>query len=88
MNITEDLTWKNRRLTVTWCDAPFLPPRELITQASGLCFTDEHKIVLVSTDGETWQLVGSHPEASEAIEDAQPCYASGSCESPPSCSSA
>jgi 8-oxo-dGTP pyrophosphatase MutT (NUDIX family) len=70
MNIIETSTWEKRPLTVTWHEAPFIPPHELVTQVSGLCFTNDGSIVLVSCDGETWQLAGGHPEANETIEDA------------------
>jgi NADH pyrophosphatase NudC (nudix superfamily) len=42
--------------------------RALTTQASGVCFTEDGNIVLVLADGETWQLVGGHPEEGETIE--------------------
>jgi|CXWL01.1.fsa_nt_gi ADP-ribose pyrophosphatase YjhB (NUDIX family) len=70
MNIIEEIIWEERPLKVTWRDKSFIPPLELITQASGLCFTDDSKIVLVTADRETWQLVGGHPQTNETIENA------------------
>jgi ADP-ribose pyrophosphatase YjhB (NUDIX family) len=70
MSEFEEATWAGRRLTVGWRDETFVPPRSLITQASGDCFTEGGNIVLVSADGETWQLVGAHPEDGETIETA------------------
>ena len=69
MSITEQNSWAGRKLTVTWRDASFEPPRELITQASGICYTDDGLIVLVTIDGESWMLPGGHPNANESIED-------------------
>ncbi len=70
MNIVEESTWEGRPLEVSWHDSTFIPPRELITQASGLCFTNDSKIVLVTTNGKTWQLAGGQPEVGETIEHA------------------
>jgi ADP-ribose pyrophosphatase YjhB (NUDIX family) len=64
----ETSNWQGRVLSVTWRDSSFCPPRELTTQASGLCFTSDGRIVVVSLDGETWQLPGGHPEPGESIE--------------------
>ena len=70
MNITEEHSWSGQRLIVTWHDASFDPPRNLVTQASGICFTDDNRIVLVTTDGKTWHLPGGHPEEDEITEEA------------------
>ena len=70
MNIVEEITWEDRSLKITWRDKSFIPPRELITQASGLCFTKDSKIVLVTSDRKSWQLVGGHPQKNETIENA------------------
>lgn len=68
--LIERVTWQNRPLTVTWEPPPFIPPRELTTQAYGLCFTKDSRIVLVSTDGLYWNLPGGHPEGAETLEEA------------------
>jgi 8-oxo-dGTP diphosphatase len=68
--IIEESTWEERPLTVTWHESSFVPPRELITQASGLCFVGDGSVVLVTADGMTWQLVGGHPEIGETSEEA------------------
>ena len=70
MSITEENSWLGQRLIVTWHDTSFKPPRNLVTQASGICFTDDSRIVLVTTDGETWYLPGGHPDDNESIEEA------------------
>ncbi|HKE31769.1 MAG TPA: NUDIX domain-containing protein [Candidatus Angelobacter sp.] len=70
MKIIDEVTWEERPLKVTWHDKSFVPPRELTVQASGLCFTDDGKIVLVTPDRKSWQLVGGHPEINETIETA------------------
>ena len=56
-------------MTVTWHDANFVPPRNLVTQASGICFTDDNRVVLVTLDGKSLSLPGGHPEGDETIED-------------------
>lgn len=70
MSITEEHSWLGQHLIVTWHDASSNPPRNLVTQASGICFTDDSRIVLVTTDGKTWHLPGGHPEDNETIEEA------------------
>ena len=69
MRIVESNTWAGRELTVTWDDAPMLPPHHQITQASGVCFTDTGKIVLVGSGNGRWSLPGGHPEPGETIEE-------------------
>lgn len=78
MKIVEQNEWEGRSLTVTWDDAPTLPPREQITQASGVCFVskdkdndngdDEPLIVLVGSGDGRWSLPGGHPEVGETME--------------------
>ncbi len=68
--ITEEHSFEGRRFTVTWHDSNFIPPRKLVTQASGICFTDDGLIVLVTGDGKSWGLPGGHPENGETIEEA------------------
>lgn len=69
MTIRERTTWEERRLTVTW-EPGHLPPREQVTQASGICFVADGRILLVSQDGDHWALPGGHPEPGEAPEQA------------------
>ena len=68
--ITQENSWEGQRMIVTWHDASFAPPRNLVTQASGICFTDDNQVVLVTLDGKSWRLPGGHPEADETIEEA------------------
>jgi ADP-ribose pyrophosphatase YjhB (NUDIX family) len=68
--LTERATWDGRTATVTWMPAPFDAPLDLTTQAYGLCFTTEGQIVLVSHDGQEWNLPGGHPEPGETLEQA------------------
>lgn len=70
MPIQYDTEWDGRRLTVAWMPPPFRPPREQTIQASGLCFTDDRMVVLVSTDGATWTLPGGTREAGETAAEA------------------
>ena len=68
--IVEKVTISGQDYVVTWLPPPFRPPRELTFQASGICFTDDRKIVLVSGDGQGWALPGGHPEPNETLEEA------------------
>lgn len=68
--LTEQATWDGRSIAVTWMPAPFEPPRDLTTQAYGLCFTQEGQLALVSNDGIEWNLPGGHPEEAESLEQA------------------
>lgn len=68
--IVQESTWEGRRLTVRWLPPPFVPPRELTTQAYGICFTEHRKIVLVYGPDELWTLPGGTLEDGESIEDA------------------
>lgn len=70
MSITERNTWDGRTVAVTWEESSTLPPREQITQASGICFTDTGRIVLVGNGSDIWSLPGGHPELGETAEDA------------------
>jgi hypothetical protein len=40
------------RYRVAWFDPPYLPPIEQTTQALGICFTAERRIVLVTWNDE------------------------------------
>lgn len=60
--------YEGRALKMTWSASRTPPPRALITQASGLCFTNDGLILLVAGAGGTWSLPGGHPEPGETIE--------------------
>jgi len=53
---------------ITWHPADFVPPRRRITQAYGICFTDNGLVVLVS-NGDHWTLPGGTVEQGETIEE-------------------
>jgi ADP-ribose pyrophosphatase YjhB (NUDIX family) len=42
----------------------------LTTQAYGICFVEDGRIVLVSSDGARWTLPGGYPEGEETLEEA------------------
>ncbi len=66
--ISEASTWAGRNLQVTWRPSAVMPPRYLIRQASGLCFTEYNQIVLVAGADDQWHLPGGKPEGDETIE--------------------
>lgn len=66
--IVQESTWAGRRLTARWMPPTFVPPRELTTQAYGVCFTENRKIVVVTSGDGRWNLPGGHPEANETLE--------------------
>jgi 8-oxo-dGTP diphosphatase len=70
MAISEPSTWEGRSLTVTWIAAPARPPLALVTQASGVCFTEDGRIVLVAGPDGGWALPGGHLEPGETAEEA------------------
>jgi 8-oxo-dGTP pyrophosphatase MutT (NUDIX family) len=57
-----------RPITLSWLPASFVPPRDLTTQAYGICFTEHRKIVLVAGDDQRWHLPGGHPLEGETLE--------------------
>lgn len=65
---SERVEWEGRVTTVSWLAPPFRPERRLTTQALGICFTADGRLVLVSSDGENWTLPGGHPEPGETLE--------------------
>ncbi|MBN2239479.1 MAG: VOC family protein [Dehalococcoidales bacterium] len=69
MNIVEEHYWDGKPSVVVWRDAGFKPPIHMVTQSSGICFTDDGYVVLVSVDGNEWSLPGGHTEKGETIED-------------------
>jgi ADP-ribose pyrophosphatase YjhB (NUDIX family) len=70
MSFVERHVWMGRELLATWRDATFSPPQQASNQASGICFTEEGTVVLVTTDGQTWGLPGGHTELGESFADA------------------
>lgn len=66
--IFDDIIHEGRPVRVTWRGAEFNPPRALVTQASGVCVTEDGRVVLVTKNGASWQLAGGHPEPGESIE--------------------
>ena len=68
--IVQESTWAGRRLTTRWMPPAFVPPRDLTTQAYGVCFTEHRKIVLVTTGNSRWNLPGGHVAANETLEEA------------------
>lgn len=66
--LTEQIAWDGRALTVTWLAPPFRPEPQLTTQVLGLCFTPDGQILLVTSDDEAWTLPGGHPEPGETFE--------------------
>lgn len=68
--LVEQVTYEGRVITNIWNSSPAPPPRELVTQASGICFTSDGSIVLVAKKDREWSLPGGHPEKGESIEQA------------------
>ena len=68
--VVQDIVWEGRPITVTWLPPSFVPPRELTTQAAGVCFTEHRKIVLVAGDDGRWNLPGGTVEDGETLEEA------------------
>lgn len=66
----EPASWEGRVLTLTWRPDFLLAPADIVTQASGICFTETGKVVLVEdkVTGER-MLPGGHSEALETLEE-------------------
>jgi ADP-ribose pyrophosphatase YjhB (NUDIX family) len=56
------------RYRVSWFDPPFRPPLAETTQALGVCFTPDSRIVLVTWNGSEWTLPGGTIELGETLE--------------------
>jgi ADP-ribose pyrophosphatase YjhB (NUDIX family) len=52
----------------SWFDPPFRPPMAETTQALGICFTPDSKIVLVTWNDTDWTLPGGTIEPGETLE--------------------
>lgn len=65
---TEQIAWDGRALTVTWLAPPFRPAPRSTTQVLGLCFAQDGRILLVTSDDEAWTLPGGQPEPGETFE--------------------
>jgi 8-oxo-dGTP diphosphatase len=59
-----------RRYRIAWFDPPFRPPLDETSQALGICFSSDHRIVLVTWNGTEWSLPGGKPEPGETLEQA------------------
>jgi hypothetical protein len=51
------------RYRIARFDPPFWPPLEETSQALGICFTGDARIVLVTWSGRDWSLPGGTPRA-------------------------
>jgi ADP-ribose pyrophosphatase YjhB (NUDIX family) len=56
------------RYRISWFDPPFRPPPAETTQALGICFTADFRIVLVTWNGTDWSLPGGSLEPGETLE--------------------
>jgi ADP-ribose pyrophosphatase YjhB (NUDIX family) len=57
-----------RRYRIAWFDPPFHPPLEETSQALGICFTRDARIVLVTWNDRDWSLPGGTLEFGETPE--------------------
>jgi 8-oxo-dGTP diphosphatase len=60
---------KKEKYILEWLPAPFIAPNELIIQSGGICFNENHKIILVRQE-KGWYIPGGHPEENETLEEA------------------
>ena len=67
--IEDQFAYGGRAVRAVWRPEPWQPPRERVTQASGLCYTSAGEVLLVSQDGAHWALPGGHLEAGETLEE-------------------
>src|SRR5215212_10807573 len=68
--VPDDRAGDGRRYRIAWFDPPFRPPLEESTQALGICFTGDRRIVLVTWNGVDWSLPGGSLEQGETLEQA------------------
>ena len=63
--LIEVITWQGATFSLEWVPSYTPVPDALVKQVSGLCFTEDGRIVLISRDGLEWGLPGGHPEPGE-----------------------
>lgn len=63
--MTERISQNGQEITLTWLPGLAVTPEDSVTQVYGLCLDREHRLVLVSQDGESWTLPGGRPEPGE-----------------------
>lgn len=66
--IVETVVADGARYRVAWFDPPFRPPLVNTTQALGICFTSDARIVLVTWNDSDWTLPGGTIEPGETLE--------------------
>ena len=66
--VLDDRAEHARRYRIAWFDPPFRPPLDETTQALGICFTGDNRIVLVTLNGTDWSLPGGSLEPGETLE--------------------
>jgi 8-oxo-dGTP pyrophosphatase MutT (NUDIX family) len=67
--LVETMVADGRRHRAAWFDPPWLPPPAETTQALGICFTARRSIVLVTLNGQEWDLPGGTIESGETLEE-------------------
>ncbi len=70
MVLRETTEFDGTTYEVTWHGGVDLPPQAHVTQASGICYSRDGRIVMVSADGTCWGIPGGHPETGEPVESA------------------
>ena len=62
--------WKGRQIRTRWISPDELPKdtESPITQASGICFTGEGKVLLIREKNGNWHLPGGKPEKGEDLK--------------------
>jgi ADP-ribose pyrophosphatase YjhB (NUDIX family) len=66
--LDETVAADGHRYRVAWFDPPFRPALAETTQALGICFTPQRRIVLVTWNGRQWSLPGGSVEHGETLE--------------------
>jgi ADP-ribose pyrophosphatase YjhB (NUDIX family) len=66
--VVETVDADGARYRVSWFDPPFRPPLAETTQALGICFTPDSRIVLVTWNDTDWTLPGGTIEPGETLE--------------------
>ncbi len=68
MAVHETGMWEGRPLDLYWHQSLVPPKHGHVTQASGVCFTDDGLIVLVAGNNQVYGLPGGHPEFGETVK--------------------